>query len=182
MYVIDAPAAVEAPKSVTFASTRTVGGNWSNYNVDADASITFTTSRNIGLVNPTDSESASYAKAAADHRGITFTTSRSIGQFAAQDEGNTSQDWTLITDADEEEDKAVTSATVGTFFGTFFVAIIIGLAIGYFCCYRKGKGSSQPVGDSNLQMTAGNATPVASAGNDGYGTHDPALQHKSQEP
>ena len=123
-------------KSITFASTRTIGGNWKNYSPTDDSNVTFTSTRNIGIEDAVDTDSASYTAARGDHSGVTFSSTRSIGLF---DEVETEEKdkYTLFSDATDEEDKAVTSATLVTFFVTWLVAMALGLIVGIFCFIRN---------------------------------------------
>ena len=76
--------------------------------------------------------------ARAANFGVSFR-SKNIGLFsAATDEAvDVMSKYTLTSDADDEEEKAVTTATLATFFVTWFVAMAVGLICGVVCCIRK---------------------------------------------
>ena len=140
MVATGATASAEETKSVTFASSRITGGNWANYSVDADSKVTFSSS-NIGLLDAEEGDSTSFAQARSDHQGVTFSSTRNIGLFDKEEAGSDDGDrYTLISSADDEEEQAVTTATVATFFATFIVAMLVGLAVGFFCCMRMCMG------------------------------------------
>ena len=55
-----------------------------------------------------DGDTEQMIKAISDHKGISFTSSRSIGSFEANgDSDERASKYTLISSADEEEDKAI---------------------------------------------------------------------------
>lgn len=76
--------------------------------------------------------------ARAAHTGVSFR-SKNIGLFSAVTDQveDVMGKYTLSSDADDEEEKAVTTATLATFFVTFFVAMAVGLICGICCCIRK---------------------------------------------
>ena len=139
--------------------------------------MSFTSSRNIGLLKSDGSETKTEAAARKNHHGVSFTSARNIGLFPALGgretigEGLTyneiRQKYTLTSDADEEEDKAVTAATLGTFFATWFVAMAFGCLFGICCCVRKcglladKSGSQNPKVSVELRDDA--ATPQLTA-------------------
>ena len=68
---------------------------------------------------------------------MSFRSKRVTGDYANLDE---EEPWyTVPTDADDEEDSAVTTATLCTFFATWFVAMILGLVVGMCCCMPTSK-------------------------------------------
>ena len=102
---------------------------------------------------------------------MTFSSTRSIGLFddVETNSGETS-DYTLITDATDEEDKAVTTATLATFFVTWLIAMALGLVFAIFCCARccnmGGKSQSGKINvATEIAATGGNNTPNESEGN-----------------
>ena len=101
---------------------------------------------------------------------MTFSSTRSIGLFddVETNSGETS-DYTLISDATDEEDKAVTTATLATFFVTWLIAMALGLVLAIFCCARccnmGGKSQAKINVATEIAATGGNNTPNESEGN-----------------
>ena len=172
-------------KGVTFSSERIIGGNWQDYSPKDPENVTFTSQRTIGLLEDDGEETAILAKARENHHGVTFTSQRQIGLFSQEGSASAASildQYTLQKDADEEEEKAVTSATLATFFVTWFVAMIFGMIIAICCCVKKcGLLANK---DPRIQVELrddGSATPQLSQQNEGVNYESSQRPIKDEE-
>ena len=130
--------ATKPTRLVAFSSARETGGNFFN-KPDNTGLRSFGSKRMTGTMEepeePAYSEKMQAARAA--RAGVSFRSKRVTGDYANLDE---EEPWyTLLTDAVDEEDWAVTTATLCTFFATWFVAMILGLIVGMCCCMPTSK-------------------------------------------
>ena len=123
---------------VAFSSARETGGNYSN-KADNTGLRSFGSARQTGTWGEPEEPaySGKMQTARAARAGVSFKSKRVTGDYSNLDEA---EPWyTLLTDAVDEEDWAVTTATLATFFATWFVAMILGLVVGMCCCMPTSK-------------------------------------------
>ena len=125
-------------RPVSFSSARKIGGNYQGESDrDPNAEVSFKSARRIGNLGDNGgafTEAMTTAREA--HKGVSFR-SRNMGLYLdPADDTDESDVWTRISDAIDEEDWAVMTATLATFFATCVIAILIGICCGVCCCAR----------------------------------------------
>ena len=104
------------------------------------------------------------------HNGVSFR-SRNIGLYLDPvDDADETDLWTRISTAIDEEDWAVMTATLATFFATCVLALLIGICCGVCCCARlcmmRAMGAAAAQGAQMRNMSPG----PSNKGNDGPDT------------
>ena len=122
---------LEPERAVSFSSKREIGGNVLNVPQN-EGSVTFSSARSIGVASRGTNKAMDTARDAKS--GLSFSSERKIGTFAAVT-GTESETANGLVSSEEEE-KAVLTATLVTFFVTFVCAVVIGVALGVFSCKR----------------------------------------------
>ena len=123
-------------KGVTFSSARTIGGNWQGDIADG-AIVSFRSARQIGLMDKRDTYTDAMQAARDAHSGVSFTSARQTGLLMEIKEQDDDKDlYTRLSDAIDEEDWAVMTATLATFFATWFLALLLGICCGVYCCAK----------------------------------------------
>lgn len=138
-----------AERHVAFSSVRLEGGNIVNRVTTGRQEQSFSSARQTGKIaesmEPT--YTASMIKARQAHTGVTFNSARIQGKF---EDIEIERNWyTDVQDAIDEENWAVMTATLCTFFAAAIIALIVGLLIGRCCCQKEDKEA-----DSDSQAVA----------------------------
>ena len=118
--------------------------------------MSFRSARNIGLVNKMDSYTEAMAAARTAHSGVSFRSARQTGLLMEiKDKVDEKDLYTRVSEAIDEEDWAVMTATLATFFATWFLALLLGICCGVYCCAKicMARAMAGAVGAST-QMTA----------------------------